>query len=216
MIVDVVMLACSKSPELINMTQAAINSIHASETDHSFNIILVESHEVYNYAGASVIKPLTEFNYNKYMNLGLQLCIHEWVTLANNDLIFHKNWFSAILAASEELPDVKSFSSFAAQHYKAKMNNKYYVEYGVGTYVTGWCLTIKREIFDTIKLNENVNFWCSDNTYQDDLIKNGIKHALIRDSHIDHLGGVTLFSMTPKQIHNYTATQAMIYANMPK
>jgi GT2 family glycosyltransferase len=96
------------------------------------------------------------------------------------------------------------------------MTDQYYVQYGNGTFITGWCLTVKREIFKTITLNEEVNFWCSDNTYQDDLIKHGIKHALVRDSIVDHLGGVTLFSMTPKQIHNYTATQAQIYATLPK
>lgn len=219
MIVDVIILACSKTPHLIEVTQNCIDSLHASESEHQFRVRVMESHsEPHFYRGATlVVRPDCEFNYNKYLNIGIQSCKDKWVVLANNDLIFYKNWFTAILEAEKELPeDVKTFSSFARQHVVAKMEDKYYVAYGVGHFFTGWCLTVKREIFDKFKLNEEVNFWCSDNIFQDDLIKHGIKHALIRDSRIDHVGGATLFSMDNDKIHNLTAEQAQIYAKLNK
>lgn len=216
MIVDVVILACSKTPELIQMTQRAINSIHASETEHKFNVIVVESHaQEYLYRGATIIKPAMEFNYNKFMNIGVDASHHDWVCLANNDLLFRFGWFSAILQASQELADeVKSFCSFAKQHVDAGMNEPYYVRYGVGGFLCGWCITVKREIFTKFRLNEEVNFWCSDNIYQDQLIEHGIKHALIRDSYVEHLGGCTLFTMPQDKIHDFTARQAEIYASI--
>lgn len=216
MIIDVIILANSKSQALIDMTQRAIDSLHDSEPLHNFDVLIIESGPFHLYRQAYCIKPEQEFNYNKFMNIGLELCKNTWVTLSNNDVLFKPYWFSKILEASTELPEVDSFSSFTAQHHAAKMLDKYYVQYGVGTYVTGWCLTVKRKIFETIKLNEEINFWCSDNTYEDDLIKHGIKHALIRDSQVDHLGGVTLFTMPPDKIHNLTATQAQIYAQLPR
>lgn len=42
-VVDVVMLACSKTKELHDMTQRAIDSLHASERSTKFNVTLVES-----------------------------------------------------------------------------------------------------------------------------------------------------------------------------
>lgn len=213
MIVDVIILANSKSQQLIDMTQIAIDSLHQSETEHKFDVLVIESGPNHLYRNAVCIKPDCEFNYNKFMNIGLDICNSTWVCMANNDLVFYPGWFSVILAASEALPDVQSFSSFTKQHYDAKMTEPYYVQYGIGTFVTGWCLTVKREIFDKFKLDPQVAFWCSDNIYQDDLIKHGIKHALVRDSRVDHLGGVTLFTMPPATIHHLTATQAEIYAN---
>ncbi len=215
MIVDVIMLACSKSQQLIAMTQAAIDSLHASESLHRFNVILIESHtSPHMYKGAMCVRPAENFNYNKFMNIGIDASHHDWICLANNDLRFSPGWFSAILKASEELPEVKSFCSFASQHVAAKMTEPYYVRYGVGGFLCGWCITVKREIFQKFRLNDEVNFWCSDNVYQDQLIEHGIQHALVRDSYVEHLGGVTLFTMPQDKIHEYTAKQAEIYASI--
>lgn len=209
--VDVIMLVNSKSPPLIEMTQKAINTLHQSEKDHTFLIQLMESNRDSNhqYKGCTQHSPEPPFNYNGYMLEGMAKSNNEWVVLANNDLVFHPDWFSGILKASEELSDVKSFSSFTPAH-QATMKEPYYVQYGIGTYVTGWCLTVKREVFDIMTLDTCVSFWCSDNVYQDDLIKHGIKHALVRDSVVTHLGGQTLFTMGDK-IHDLTGGQVVLY-----
>ena len=213
MIVDVVMLACSKTPELIRMTQHAIDTLHSSEKLYKFNVILLESHaQLHMYRGAMCVKPACEFNYNKFMNIGIDASHHDWVVMTNNDVEFKYGWFSAIVKASQDLPEVKSFCSFARQHVQAEMSNPYYVRYGVGGFLCGWCITVKREIFKKFRLNEEVSFWCSDNVYQDQLIEHGIKHALVRDSYVEHLGGVTLFTMPQDKIHEFTAGQAEIYA----
>lgn len=215
MIVDIIILACSKTTELIKMTQACIDSLHASEPLHRFNVLVIEAHvQPYLYKGAMCVRPGQDFNYNKFMNIGIDSSQHEWICMANNDLLFKRGWFSAILQASQELPEVKSFCSFAKQHVDANMSEPYYVRYGVGGFVCGWCITVKREIFTKFRLNEEVNFWCSDNIYQDQLIEHGIKHALIRDSYVEHLGGVTLFTMPQDKIHEFTARQAEIYASI--
>lgn len=221
MIVDIVMIVYSKSNRLIEMTKKAISSLHESETDHSFNLILLESgdYEDGRYENCTYIKPNLEFNYHRFMNFGLKYCTNEFVGLANNDLVFHKNWFSNILEyANGELKDVKSFSAWNSHgnwHNNHITDMKdYYVEYGVGVYLTGWFLLLKREILDTITLKEDVNFWFSDNTYQDELIKYHIKHALIRNSVVDHITSATLFthdgptivSLTHGQQENYNST----------
>jgi GT2 family glycosyltransferase len=200
------------------MTQYAIDSLHESEKLINFRVIVVESYsKVHQYKHAIVMKPDQEFNYNAFMNIGIKAGSAEWVCMANNDVVFGKNWFSAILKASEALPHVDSFSSFTSQALKALGKEQaYYVQYGIGTFVTGWCLTAKRKIFEKVKLDERVSFWCSDNVYQDELIRQGVNHALVRDSIVEHLGGRTLFSMPGEKIGELTAGQAQIYAELPK
>ena len=215
MFVDVVMLADSKSPELISMTQRAIDTLHSSETDHEFIAVVVESNKnVHLYNNANILTPNFEFNYHWYMKYGLQHLseggLSDFVCLANNDLIFHKNWFTEIVKASEDMPLVKSFSSFNPSSLWIH-DNKYHIGYGVGGVVTGWCLTMKKEILDVIDLSEDVNFWCSDNVYNDELIKHGIQHALVRDSHVTHLGGATLFTLNSERISELTSGQVEIY-----
>ena len=52
--VDVIMLACSKTKELQLMTQAAIDSLHASSKLIQFNVILLESHAPTTHMGGPV------------------------------------------------------------------------------------------------------------------------------------------------------------------
>jgi hypothetical protein len=211
---DVIMLAASKDKRLIDMTQAAIDSLHKSETDHSFRCLVVESHRLHAYNGALLLMPAKEFNYNRFMNKGLELTGQkspaDWICLANNDLIFHDRWFSAILESARADPKLGSFSPWnlgAWPHGSSKILKAY----GVGGVVTGWCLVARRSLFDRVKLDERVNFWCSDNCYEDELKRHGVHHALIRDSHVTHLGGVTLFSESSERIGHLTAGQAQIY-----
>jgi len=43
-----------------------------------------------------------------------------------------------------------------------------------------------------VKLSERVSLWYSDNIYADELIRNGIKHALVKNSVVKHLGSATI------------------------
>lgn len=196
--VDIIMLSLTTNKHLHDMTLRAIDSLRASENDIKFNVILIESNKSwspkeypYHNADALVI-PDAEFNYNKYCNIGLQSCKSEWIALCNNDLIFHKGWFSNILEANKQRPDIKSFcpwNSYDMWHERAFGNPQvdiiegYRTSYEVG----GWCLVAKKEVYDTINLDDRVSFWYSDNIYADELIKHGFKHALVKNSKVDHI-----------------------------
>ena len=220
-IVDAIILANSKSQALIDMTTRAIDSLHASEqkTEIQFNTIVVESceKEAPNYAGAShCIHPDVPFNYNRFLNIGLTQGNAPWVAMLNNDLVFHRGWMSAILAVAERNPEVGSFSPWNPAPWQHDKLSDVYLGYGIGGVVTGWCLVARREIFNRVKLREEVSFWCSDNSYQDELIKHGVPHALCRNSWVDHLGGKTLFTETNERIHELTAGQVEAYGRMEK
>lgn len=220
MTIDIIILSLTNSVELFETTKECIRSLRKSEDDHNFNIIVAESNknfrDDYSYDDCEVIIPEGEFNYNRFCNIGLEHCSSEWVALCNNDLIFQKNWFSEIFAASQELKDVQSFSPWNSynnwHNERFKEIKPYYEGYGIGYELTGWCIVAKREIFQKVKLDDRVSFWFSDDVYRDELQKHGIKHALVRSSVVAHITSKTLLSMpadviselTEKQMANYT------------
>ena len=48
------------------------------------------------YPECKVIYPEVEFNYNKFLNIGISNCEGDWVLICNNDLYFYKNWLQEI------------------------------------------------------------------------------------------------------------------------
>lgn len=216
--VDVIMLSLSKDEKIHNMTQNAINTLHSSENKHKFNVILLESikDQKVEYSGCTVMYPDFEFNYNKFMNFGLSRCNSKYVALCNNDLIFHKNWFSEIYK-HKDIAD--SFSPWNNSgncwhpEYKKTYEEEFLPGYEIGFHISGWCIVAKRKIFDTIELDERVSFWYSDKVYSDALQRKDIPHILVLNSYVDHLESVTLDQMPQNVKSALTGQQGEIYHN---
>lgn len=216
MIVDAIMLALSTSDELFKMTQSAIDSLHNSETDFQFNIVLLESNKnsQYHYENCTTLVPDIEaFNYNKYMNYGIQKTINEYIILCNNDLVFHKGWFSAIYKHRDKSDSFSSWNNIGGWH-EVRIPEPYpeFIEgYKIGTEVGGWCLVVKRSVFDVITLDDRVSFWFSDNVYIDALRKNNMKHGIVTNSFVDHLLETTSKTLSNKERYKLRDAQREIY-----
>lgn len=221
MIVDVVMLALSNSDALFNMTQNAIDSLHSSETNFLFNIVLLESNKTspYHYENCTTLVPdIDTFNYNKYMNYGIQKTSNEYIILCNNDLVFHKGWFSAIYKHKDKSDSFSCWNNVGDWH-KTRVAEPYpeYLEgYRIGSEVGGWCLVIKRNVFDVITLDDRVKFWCSDRVYVDALRKNNLKHGIVTNSFVDHLHESTSKTLSNKDRYELRDRQREIYNNIQK
>lgn len=193
--IDVVMPS-KTSDRLIPMIKNCINSLRKAEPLVEFNVIIVESGTPADCGqDETIFYESDNFNYNHALNLGLKLCSHEWVILANNDLMFHEHFMFEIFMAHAERPDIKSFSPWNAMY---GWHNSYFPNppkiiegYRICAELVGWCIIAKREIFKIVQLKEHVNFWYSDNVYADALIEAGIKHALVSKSRVDHLTSKT-------------------------
>ena len=119
--IDVVMLAYSKTEALFDMTQRAIDSLHQSETQYKFNVILVETGNLTgrSYTGlTALIEPVEPFNYNRFLNIGFIRCRSNIIVIANNDLIFHPAWFANIDTAMirNELDSASPYNPGWFQH----------------------------------------------------------------------------------------------------
>lgn len=207
--VDVIILSNGKTPELRKTTQDSIDTCHASEKEHKFNIIVYEQVPFIKYKKADTIHYVHPFHYNKLMNRGIEETKNEWVVLANNDLIFHEGWLTKCLESGLE----NDYLSMSPNDKPNTQGIEEGYEIGIEGQVKGWCILTNRKLYEIIgKIDESVSFWYSDNVYADQLKEKGIKHGLIKEAYVQHLDGQTLKTCTENERQEYCDNQKKIYA----
>lgn len=214
MVVDVVVPSLSL-PQYHDMVRNCVSSLRSSEIHHTFNVTLMESGPEFVELGQdNTLRATSPFNYNKTLDVGVKSCSAEWVVLANNDLVFEFGWFTEVLRAQELRPDVSSFSCwnpYGGWHEQRLPHCEDVREgYGIGYELCGWVLVLKREHYFLLNTTNDVTFWCSDNVYCDELRRLGLKHALVKNSRVQHLTSKTLLggvvdvtNLTEGQVTNY-------------
>lgn len=193
--IDVIILSYVKNDSVLKMNNECIDSINNSTKNHTFKIYLIETNKdrkfEYSQDNVVVIQPDEEFNYNRFLNIGLEYCKNEWVLISNNDTIYHENFIDKMIEANEFDKDLLSMSPMDDKwhtHEKLDKNIKIYYGFRTSYEVTGWSILVKRSVIDQIGgFDEKFKFWYQDNDYAMTLIKHKIKHALITDSKVTHL-----------------------------
>ena len=211
--IDVIILSYAKNEALRSMTQQAIDSLLKSEDQSiiNFNILVIESNKnlkPFCYKSAQTHYPRTKFNYNRYLNIGIKMSSASYVCIANNDLIFYKNWASELLKALNENPNLESVSPFCNIHHPSiaiKPNSGLIYGYEIRNHLAGWCIFFKRDLIQKIGyFDEKIKFWFSDNDYANTLQENKLQHALVTSSRVDHIGGVSTESISKVQKYDFT------------
>jgi hypothetical protein len=161
MLVDAIILTNSSTEKAVRSTLRTMYTLRDSETDHNFNIHLVESGidhtNVYMSLVANYMKPNEPFNYNRFINHALYYLQGEWVIISNNDVGYERGWFSEMMKIHEMRPDIQSFSprdpmlymKYFDWHFIDSPDN-YYESYLVTEAVMGWCIVVKRTALDKI------------------------------------------------------------------
>lgn len=206
--VDVIILTDSTD---VFMTQRTINSLINSETDHQFNIILIDSGEYdpHRYACTEYINLGETFNYNRFLNHGFNSCTAEWVVISNDDVEYSDGWFTQILKVHELRPDIESFSPrdplFMMKYYPRDFlsGELYYEGYQVSRYVQGWCIAIKKDALDMIRpFDEQFDMYYQDNDYAEKLKQLDIKHAIVCKSLAHHLNSMNVGTVNDKFLND--------------
>ena len=155
------------------------------------------------------------FNYNKCLNLGFEYTTHDVVGFFNNDVEFIRPW----IECEKFLKDFGSISllnpgwGFHKQFIGKPIN----VGYRIGLELCGWGIVTTRETMKTIGgFDDDVEFWCSDNIYAEQLKKAKIRHALITDYSVKHVASKTLTGTPSKLFGQYTHGQAAKFAAAKK
>lgn len=185
----VLILSNTANIEYYNMLETCVNSIQDSL------VVVVETNSKLKGKDIPLAKrckfifPDQEFNYNKFLNIGLTHIDDEKIIISNNDVIFSPGCISEINTRLGTFDSVSPFDFNNPKH-KTFIFNKPCVEgYDVGVHVTGCCIGLTRTVLNKIQLfDESFKFWYQDNDYANLLKKNNIKNVLLRDAKITHLG----------------------------
>jgi len=199
------MLTNTNNLMLYGICNRALQTLVWSEPTIKFNIILMESSHssqeqgfFYSVDGADIttITPKEEFNYNKFLNYGIDELkrtnnLTNWILILNNDLIFTKNWLSKLLDWQKIHPEVLSLNPWEPQwHERHGLSPTIEVHYGyrVPFEITGWCILINKEVISKCDLfDPRFVFWYQDNDYAKTLESHKIKHALLTNSKVYHM-----------------------------
>jgi len=196
---DIILVSNAKGRGKL-FTENAIKSILLSKNQINFNIIVVEQIKGITYKNATTINYDFKFNYNKCLNLGISKTKNKYIVLCNNDLQFHPLWAENLYRGFKA--GFISLSPYCKRTLgKKDIGNHILQGYQIARHVAGWCIAIDRGIFKKIgKINDDVEFWYSDNIYADQLIKAKIKHGLICNSFVTHTnGGSNTLNVQPKE-----------------
>lgn len=195
MTIDVIILSYAKNDSIIKMNNDCIDSLNSSSNNHNFNILLIETESTkeykYTQENVTVIQPKIEFNYNKFLNIGLKECKNDWVLISNNDTIYHKNFLESLLDANNKDSQILSMSPMDDGWHRHQLFDKSIsIHYGYRTSyeIAGWSILVNRIALEKLgSFDEQFTFWYQDNDYAKSLEINGIKHALITESKVTHL-----------------------------
>jgi glycosyltransferase involved in cell wall biosynthesis len=194
--VDILIIAASKNEELIKTTQKAIDTC-----GKRFNIYVIETHKYHKYKGAKVLKYIEKsFNYNGCINYGLSQTSSPIVGVFNNDVEFKKDWFRHLKHA------LKEFDSVSPRcEYSNKFTHGIIEGYELRKHLNGWAIVFNRSIVNKIGgFDESVSFWRSDDLYAEQIKAKGIKHALVCESVVNHLGSKTYKTLDKQTQQKYT------------
>jgi len=198
--VDVIMLSYAKDTKHFKLTNEALKSLFGSEDQdqYRFRVFVMETNKnfakdgfKYNQPDVQLIIPKTDFNYNKFVNLGLMQSDADYVVVCNNDLEFKEGWFKQIHARMEDDPSLMSASPYEPTHHPARgvpiNGRRMRYGYECGYEVCGWCVVMTRKLADILyPFDEKFVFWYQDKDYAMELKTRGVKHALVQDSKVVH------------------------------
>jgi hypothetical protein len=198
---DVIILTNTDNPSIYKMTLEAIETLRKSEDEDVFNIILVESNkdEHYDYPVDVFVKPEEVFNYNLYLNQAVKHCVCEYSAVSNNDVLFHKGWWSKLKnamithnldTASPRSPrEQKGIIPQAEMKHRFTPTSKVVEGFTIAYHFCGWFWAMKKEVREWLfPLDEKFSFFYQDNDITMRLQEKGCKHALVGGSLVEHYG----------------------------
>lgn len=217
--IDIIILSYAKNEYLKGLTIQTIDTLLASEDPEKihFNVVVIESNKTlqpFQFENAVTIYPTEEFGFHKYLNIGIKATNSPYVCLCNNDLIFHKNWASEIVKAMDNDPEMLSATPYCPVFHKGQgfPENAPPLQGYFGVLI-GWCIFVKREIFDTIgMLDENFTFWYCDYDYSNTLEKFKVKNCLVSSSFVTHLGSESLKTTEKSEYQKLTQLPRLYFS----
>ena len=215
---SVVILSYAIDEEVYQMNCCAVDSLFASEQwgDGYLEVLLMESNResAYKYdSRVRVIKPEEKFGFHRFFNIGLEQTSGEFIAFCNNDIVFEKGWWSAIMKVKKEHPRFMCFSpvdsSYPLMAEEIAKGKDYVIGWENKRHFAAWCFVWERKVFKTIgRFDETFDFYSADNDELLTLRKYAIPNVLVTESEVKHLSqvvtkkvGVNKYAVTDKNLY---------------
>ncbi|TNE62722.1 MAG: hypothetical protein EP335_11210 [Alphaproteobacteria bacterium] len=200
-VLHAVILAKTVNDSLHAMTLAAADSLRRSFAHRpgTLSITIVESNRDFAGSGYAypdyvrLLVPDEPFNFNRFLNLGLESVTADYYALCNNDIDFAPDWFDAIERMAGLMPEVGSFSPMCPdwprqQSLLAGGSRPVIMGYRPSFELSGWCIVLRQATWRAIgPFDEAFRFYFADDDYAMTLRAHNIRHALVPASHVRHL-----------------------------
>lgn len=202
---SVIILSYALDDDIYHLNKQAIETLLSSEVwpSGSLQILLIESNKEnpyqYPYPNVEVLIPNEKFGFHRFFNIGIEHTDGEYLAFCNNDIIFHKNWFSAIREVADNRQRFLCFSPIDDSGNYPKMSPEalprekaFYKGWEHQKHFAPWCFVWKRKVFDiTGPFDETIDFYGADCDEQNMMSRNALWSVVCTKSIVNHLAGQT-------------------------
>lgn len=139
-----------------------------------------------------VVVPTYKFNYNQFLNIALEHCTAELVCISNNDVVAKDHCVSMMCEFFNRVPTLMSASPVDRTWHQNSYeifpeDNKFYAGYETTKHLLGFCVFLRRSIFDVIgPFDERFHFYHQDNDLEMCLRAHKLLHVILTMCHIEH------------------------------
>lgn len=198
---SVIILSYALDDEIFQMNCRCLDSLFDSEQWESgqLQVLLMESNRQNPYTydeRVEVLMPDEDFNFHRFFNIGLAQTDGDFVAFCNNDIVFTKGWFTAIMQVKEAHKKFMCFSpldrSYPMMGEDTLPSNKpYYIGWENKKHFAAWCFVWERIVFDIIgPFDEVFDFYSADDDELQTLRSYAIPNVVVTNSEVKHLSQV--------------------------
>lgn len=207
-------LFASEEWELTNEREISNLQSPISNVKSSLEVLLIESNREAKYTYDSrvrVMVPEENFGFHRFFNIGLEQTSGEFVAFCNNDIVFQKGWWSAIMKVKKEHPRFMCFSpvdsSYPMMAEEIATGKEYTIGWENKRHFAAWCFVWERKVFKTIGLFDEIfDFYSADDDELQTLHYWAIPNVLVTGSEVKHLSqvvtkkvGINKYAVTDKE-----------------
>lgn len=197
---SVIILSYTVDDDIYQMNCRAIDTLYASEkwSDGEPEVLLMESNHNSSYKydeRVRVMIPEEKFGFHRFFNIGLDNTRGDFVAFCNNDIVFEKGWWSAIMKVKAKHPKFMCFSpvdsSYPMMAEEIAKGKEYVIGWENKRHFAAWCFVWERKVFKTIgRFDETFDFYSADGDELQTMHYWAIPNVLVTGSVVKHLSQV--------------------------
>lgn len=217
---SVIILSYALDDDIYHLNKQAIETLLSSEVwpSGSLQILLIESNKEnpyqYPYPNVEVLIPNEKFGFHRFFNIGIEHTDGEYIAFCNNDIIFHKGWFSAICEVANShrrflcFSPIDDSSDYPKMTPEALPREKAFCKgWEHQKHFAPWCFVWKRKVFDiTGPFDETIDFYGADCDELNMMSRNALWGVVCPKSVVNHLAGQTAIVKQSREDDTYRIT----------